>query len=199
MIQKYRNYLSAVLRLADSTVDVYINNINRFTLYVARNSIEIHAVQRKDILRFMAERDGQQELSASTHIQMLAAITHLYNYLLTASVVEYSPTEFIKRPKSIPKIHRCWSEKSIQQIIESPSLNKNIGIRDRCFFELFYATGIRRQELVSLRVFDVDLTEKVVFIRGKGNRERMLPITLNALYWLEKYAKVRMELCRARL
>ncbi len=198
MIQKYRNYLSVVLRLADSTVNVYTNDIIRFLRFTTTNHLELADVQKKHILRFMSIRDSNHKLSAATHIQMLAAITHLYNYLLTIGIVKHSPTEFVPRPKKFPKIYRCWSEKAIQQIIETPDLKKTLGIRDRCIFELFYATGIRRQELVSLRVFDVELTEKVIFIRGKGNRERLLPLTQQALYWLERYYDIRPKLCKTQ-
>lgn len=198
MIEKYRLYLSAVLRLADGTVDVYARHVLRFLRFTAENHIELTDVQGKDVLRFMADRESINSLSATTHILTLVAISHLFNYLLTVGDVEQSPTERIPRPKKFPKIHRCWNVQAVKKIIETPNLNTVLGTRDRCIFELLYATGIRRQELVSLRVFDIDFKEKVVFIRGKGNRERLLPITLNSLYWLEKYREVRVKLCRDR-
>ncbi len=196
MLQKYSYYLSMVLRLSPLSAQAYVQDFQQFSAFVEANNLTLTTVKTEDIQRFFDKRDEVRKLAPATHIRMLQALTHLYNYFLTAGEIDISPTEAIVRPKTFPKIHRTYSQRDLNSLINIPKTKTVLGTRDRCIFELFYATGIRLQELSSLRILDIDLFEKVIFIRGKGSRERLLPLTSHAITWLENYMSVRHQLIK---
>jgi integrase/recombinase XerD len=91
-----------------------------------------------------------------------------------------------KRPKRIPQT--LLSRDDVALILNQPDLKTPDGIRDRAILELFYSTGIRRMELLNLRVQDVDTRQRVLYVReGKGAKDRLLPLSEAAGNWLEKY------------
>lgn len=191
MLQKYCDYLSAVLRLSPLSVTVYVDDFVKYQAYVEQNNLLFETVTGEDIQRFFNEREKKRKLSPSTHVRMISALTHLYNYLLTIGTIKTSPLDTVTKPIRFYKVQRMYSISELQKLIEVPNIKTDIGIRDRCVLELFYATGIRLQELVSLRLFDIDFSDKILFIRGKGNRERLMPLTEPAMTWLNKYLLVR--------
>ncbi len=192
MLQKYTDYLSVVLRLAPLSVKVYVEDFTKFDEFVTERSLTFETVTKKDIEVFLAQRESKRKLSPATHIRMLSALTHLYSYLITVGVVLTSPVENIPKPKRFPKNHRVYSRSEIKQLIETPKTTRMCGVRDRAIFELFYATGMRRSELASLRIFDIDFMDKSVYIhQGKGNKERLMPLTEPAVIWINKYLDIR--------
>jgi integrase/recombinase XerD len=93
----------------------------------------------------------------------------------------------IERPMKTPRFPKTLSEAQVEALLEAPDVNTPRGLRDRALFELLYATGLRVSELVNLKLFELSLHDGVVRTRGKGNKERLVPLGQEAAAWLHRY------------
>jgi integrase/recombinase XerD len=152
-----------------------------------------------------AERDHRspqgRPITASTRKQWLTVIRGFFAWLHRRGRIIHNPAEPIVLPAVDRRPPRVLNEKEIARLIERPDISTTIGLRDRALMEVLYATGIRHGEACRLNVYDVDLRAKRVVVReGKGQRDRILPLTENACYWLERYlSQARPELAAGKL
>jgi integrase/recombinase XerD len=134
------------------------------------------------------KKDGQP-LSFKTQTQRLAAIKAYFKYLARSHYLVYNPASELELPKQeyrLPKAILTQAEAELA--INQTDINETYGLRDRAILETFYSTGMRRMELINLKVYDVDFDRGTVMIRkGKGNKDRMIPIGQRAIKWIEKY------------
>ncbi len=161
----------------------------------------IEAITRPVIQRYQrhlhyAVGRGGKPLSVQTQCNHLIAITTWFRFLMRENLILYNPAselELPKRPKRLPKHTLTADEAEI--VLAQPDVETPKGIRDRAILEVFYSTGIRRQELINLEQHDVNSGAGVVAIRqGKGSKDRFVPIGERALLWVEKYVEdVRVE------
>jgi site-specific recombinase XerD len=129
--------------------------------------------------------------SAKTVARRLASIKSLFNYLVQAEVICDNPAIHIKTPKVEKKIPTFVQENKIEELMKMPDAVTLIGKRDRAILELFYATGIRLNELAGLNIGSVNPQEKLLRVLGKGNKERIVPFGKPAKNALESYLKKR--------
>lgn len=142
------------------------------------------------------QSDGRP-LSWSSQIQRLIAIKMYFRWMVRQGYVLYNPAaelELPRRPQYLPQAVLTRSE--VEQIINQPDVETLLGIRDRAILETFYSTGIRRMELVNLRVEHLDVGREALLVRqGKGKKDRVVPVGDRALAWLDRYLwKVRPRL-----
>ena len=130
-----------------------------------------------------------QPLAFSSQNIFLSALKGFFKWLTRENYLLYNPASELvlpKRPKRLPQTLLSRDEMAL--ILNQPDLNTPDGVRDRTILELFYASGIRRMELLQLRVQDVDTKHLVLYVRqGKGAKDRLLPLSEEAGQWLEKY------------
>jgi integrase/recombinase XerD len=155
-----------------------------------------HAV---DVTRALCERyqralfhhrkkDGKP-LGIASQASRLAAVRAFFRWAAKRNHVLFNPAADVDMPKMPHRAPRIiLSPGEVEQILMLPDLNAPTGLRDRAMLETLYSTGIRRSELGSLDVNDVDVTRRTVFVReGKGKKDRMVPIGERALAFVEKY------------
>lgn len=142
------------------------------------------------------KRDGQP-LSARTQIAFTTPVKAFFKYLAKANHILYNPASELDMPRVEKRLPRhILNVKEVEKVLAVPDLSTAIGVRDRAILETFYSTGIRRLELIHLKLYDVDTERGTIMIRqGKGKKDRMLPIGARALAWIVKYRDdVRPEL-----
>lgn len=134
------------------------------------------------------KRDGQA-LSLHAQIQYLQSVRSWFAYLARDNHVPYNVAEAIeppRRPRRLPR--SVLTEKQVTAVLQGPDVETLSGIRDRAILELMYATGLRRGEVFSLRLADIDAERGTVFVNeGKGRKDRYVPVSDSALDWLNKY------------
>lgn len=131
--------------------------------------------------------------------RLLSTLRRFFHYLSEENYRQDDPTSTLSSPKLPTLLPKDLTEKQVTQLLHSPVTNHPIGLRDRAMLEVLYATGLRVSELVSLEVNDISLRQGVVRILGKGNKERLVPLGEEAIYWLEIfYEKGRAELLKKR-
>jgi site-specific recombinase XerD len=147
-------------------------------------------IDRQAIRHFLG-KEYEEGNSAKTVARRLASIKSLFNYLVQAEVICDNPAIHIKTPKVEKKIPTFVQENKIEDLMKMPDAVTLIGKRDRAILELFYATGIRLNELAGLNIGSVNPQEKLLRVLGKGNKERIVPFGKPAKNALESYLKKR--------
>lgn len=137
--------------------------------------------------------------TATTQNQVLGTVKHFFKFLKQQGVIARNPAlevEYARQPDALPR--NILTPEEARKIIEAPDVQTLIGYRDRTLLEVLYATGIRKNELMSLNVADVNLEEELLRINnGKGGRDRVVPLSGIACSFLESYIKgVRPELLK---
>jgi len=150
---------------------------------------------------FYYRKSNGNPLSFRTQISYLSGIQAFFRFLAKQNYILSNPASDLELPKGCQRLPRAvLTAKEAEKILGTVPLDDELGIRDRAILEMFYATGIRRSELLSLKLFDVDEERNVLMIReGKGKKDRYLPISDRALTWLRKYLdEVRPNLVPAQ-
>ena len=118
-----------------------------------------------------------------------------YGWLVYNNLIKLNPSELIESPKIGRKLPVNLSEQDVEKILDAPDCKTLQGKRDRTILELLYATGLRISELTNLKLNQVDITQGIVKVMGKGGKERIIPIGETALAWLVSYIdQVRSQL-----
>lgn len=138
---------------------------------------------------FYAKKKGGGSYAPSTQHGRLIAVRSFFGWLCKQDFLDANPAadlELPRKPKRLPRDVLTTDE--VETLMARCDVTDPIGLRDRAMLELFYATGMRRAELVGLSVVDVDTERETAFVReGKGSKDRMLPIGERAALWVEKY------------
>jgi integrase/recombinase XerD len=146
------------------------------------------------------KRDGLP-LSFRTQAQRLVPVKGLFAWLASSGVMAIDPAASLVLPKTEHRIPEAvLSAEEVETVLSGPDTSTALGLRDRAILEVFYSTAVRRAELISLRVSDIDVARGSLFVRqGKGARDRFVPIGQRAVAWTTRYLDdVRPSLERAR-
>ncbi|MFA5373956.1 MAG: tyrosine-type recombinase/integrase [Candidatus Omnitrophota bacterium] len=150
----------------------------------------------------LTSQQTKKKLTARTIFTRLNVIKKYFQYLTAYGHLLIDPAGNISLPAipaSLPK--NILQEEELTLLLSQPNVKTNIGLRDRAILELFYSTGIRRQELINLNLYDIDLTQRIIRInKGKRQKDRVIPIGKLSALSLEKYlSRVRSQWSRSSL
>ncbi|EPP34373.1 phage integrase family protein [Chlamydia ibidis] len=129
----------------------------------------------------------EEQKSKRTIRRRLSAIRSFARYCVKNRLILEDPTETIQGPRLPKELPSPITYEQIEILMATPDLTKYTGLRDRCLLELFYSSGLRISEIVSINLFDVDFGTNLLRIRGKGKKERIVPMTPHAATWLRRY------------
>jgi integrase/recombinase XerD len=185
--------------LAANSVDAYGRDLRRYLAHLEALGVAAwEAVTRAEIQAHLAElvRLG---LSPRSQARALSAIRSLHALLAAEKVAPLDPTDEIDSPRPGRRLPELLSRAEIEALLAAPDPRSAAGRRDRAMLELLYATGLRVSELVSLELNDVDLETRVLVARGKGSKERLVPVGAPAAEAIRAYlAGARERLLRRR-
>jgi integrase/recombinase XerD len=150
-------------------------------------------LQQYQLVLFQREQEGKEEeprrLSLGAQVNKLAAVRKFFGWLLGEGMLAHNPAsalELPKRPRSLPRT--VLTPQEARRLIEATPVKKPKDIRDRALIEVLYATGIRRAELIGLKMYDLDLNAATLKVsHGKGNTVRIVPLTSSAIAALKLY------------
>jgi len=140
-------------------------------------------IREQDLFAFLASRGGR----ASSAARRVSTLKRFYRYCLRERKIEADPTLRLDPPKRTPRFPKTLSEADVDALLAAPDAATPLGARDRAMLEALYATGLRVSELVSLKLFEVDLQAGVVRVLGKGAKERLVPLGEQAVSSLKDY------------
>jgi integrase/recombinase XerD len=138
---------------------------------------------------FLHRKKDGNPLSARTQIAFTTPIRAWFKWLARANYILYNPASELELPRQERRLPRhILNVREVEAILAVPDLGTDLGIRDRAILEVLYSTGIRRMELIGLKLHDVDAERGTIMIRqGKGKKDRMIPIGERALDWIGKW------------
>jgi integrase/recombinase XerD len=162
--------------LAQNSVEGYGRDLRRYLGHLERlGCTGWAAVGRAEILAHLAELTDQG-LSPRSQARALSAIRALHRLLAAERLTPHDPTDEIASPRGGRRLPAPLSVEECRRLLEAPDPRTAAGRRDRAMLELLYATGLRVSELVGLTLNDLDLEARVLKARGKGNKERLVPV-----------------------
>jgi site-specific recombinase XerD len=151
----------------------------------------VHESQLRDFALYAATRHrspGGKRISAATLHQWLSIVRSFFVWLNRTGRVLHNPAERLTFPHKEQSLPRVLNESEIARLIETPDITTTIGLRDRALLEVLYATGIRHAEAHKLDLYDVETAAHRLTVRlGKGQRDRVVPLTETAAQWLTRY------------
>ncbi|WP_205956942.1 site-specific tyrosine recombinase XerD [Pantoea stewartii] len=172
--------------LAQNTLSSYRQDLQTLTGWLAHHGLTLVSLSPQDLQQFLAERlEGGYKATSSA--RLLSAMRRLFQYLYREKIREDDPSAQLAAPKLPQRLPKDLSEAQVERLLQAPDVNVPLELRDKAMLELLYATGLRVSELVGLTLNDVSLRQGVVRVIGKGNKERLVPLGEEAVYWLEYY------------
>ncbi|MAB62415.1 MAG: site-specific tyrosine recombinase XerD [Pseudoalteromonas sp.] len=173
--------------VSENTLAAYRSDLEKFCQFLKDK--DLLAVRSDDIEAYLAYRVDLGLKSRST-ARSISALKRFYQYFVREKAIADSPMVNIAQPKAGQSLPKTLSEAEVEALLAAPDIDDPMGLRDKAMLELLYATGLRVTELVGLRMEQINLRQAVVFVKGKGNKERLVPLGEEAMYWLEQFLKV---------
>jgi integrase/recombinase XerD len=138
---------------------------------------------------FLRRKADGNPLSARTQIAFTTPVRAWFKWLARQNHILYNPASELELPRQERRLPRhILNVKEVEAVLAVPDLGTDLGIRDRAILETFYSTGIRRMELINLKLHDVDAERgTIMIVQGKGKKDRMIPIGIRALDWVAKW------------
>lgn len=185
--QDFLNYLRIERNLAKNTQQAYMDDLSDFWKFIKQqgimNPVKIGHKILTDYARDLKKR-GMAETSVARHFSSLRAY---YKFLVMEGQLDSDPTQFLDSPKLPASLPKILSVEDIELLLNAIDTSTPLGLRDRALFEIMYAAGMRVSEVCSLTSEQILLDEDLLLIRGKGNKERVVPLGAEAKKWLGEY------------
>lgn len=182
-IDDYVIFLKTEKKLGDASIESYKLDLRSFNDYIKK---DLKNITTEEILQYLnLLRKDLKPKSINRHI---SALKGFYNYLVDEKHIKSSPLENISVLKTQKNLPKYLTINEVDQLLNFP-LNTAFDYRNKAMLEVMYATGLRVSELVSLEYSNVDLYNSVIRVKGKGKKERIVPIGETASYYLKKYVE----------
>ena len=173
-LTSYKNFLKLEKSLSANTIEAYMKDIQKFIDYSQRESPL--TVTQDDIRLFMDDLNEDQNMSIRSQARILSGIKSFFKYLVIHDVIEHDPSEMVLGPQTGRKLPTVLTPYEIDDLINAIDLGSETGYRNRAILETLYGCGLRVSELINLKLTDLHFTESYLKIRGKGSKERLVPM-----------------------
>lgn len=174
--------------LSKLTLEAYHRDLKIFSTWLHEEGFNLKEASQTSILKYLAYRVDKKS-TARTSARLLSTLKQFYRYLVRTGQRNDNPTDQISAPKINKLLPDSLTEQEMENLLQAPDIQTHFGLRDRCMLELMYSSGLRVSELVSLALNQVNRNLGLVRLTGKGNKERVIPVGEEALYWLERYTR----------
>jgi integrase/recombinase XerD len=200
-LMAFLSYLKVEKGLSNLTVEAYRRDLLQLAEFLELKNATLLNAKRSDLLGFLEQLTANQVESRS-RARKLSAIRHFYKFLLLDKKIKHDPTLNIESPRQWKILPKSLALSEIDDMIErekSKPQDAALAARNQALLELLYASGMRVSEVVNLRLEDLNLSSSCAIVRGKGDKERIVPFGVSARKALEVYLRdSRPRLSRAR-
>ncbi|MBQ4500133.1 MAG: site-specific tyrosine recombinase XerD [Alistipes sp.] len=187
----YRRYIRFEKHLADNSVEAYMRDLEEFAHYIMRTfDVPPQRVEATMVERYMAWLYDRGRSRAS-QARRLSGIKSFYNFLLLGDRIEHLPTEYIEAPKAGRTLPDTLSVEEIDALLDTFDITTAKGCRDSAIIEVLYSCGLRVSELTSLRLEDLFFGEGYIRVVGKGDKQRIVPVSSAARDKMQLYMEFR--------
>jgi integrase/recombinase XerD len=193
MILDFLAYLELERGLSRNTLEAYRSDLLQFGEFLDRRGLAVTNASHGDIAAFLSELGdgsaGRPAVAASTLARKVACLRSFYRHLRREDTIEHDPTAELRGPRKTQRLPRVLSRDQVLRLLGQPRGTDPSALRDRALLEVMYACGLRASEVIGLELADVDLEEGLLCARGKGSKERIIPIGREAVAALRAYCR----------
>lgn len=185
-IKLYVRYLRLERNLSPNTIEAYRNDLAHLEAFMMRNDLKLENVTLEQLHTFAASLH-EYGITPRSQARVLSGVRSFFRFLVLDGVVENDPTELLEWPSLPEHLPVVLTLEEIDRIEDSIDLSKAEGARNRAIIEVLFSCGLRVSELVNMKLSDLYLEDRVLFVRGKGNKERLVPVSNKAIADLKRW------------
>ena len=188
LLEQFLDHLWMENALSENTLAAYRNDLAGFSLWLTQHGQVFCSANTRLVQDYLSQQHqiGSKTRSAA---RLLSSLRRFYGFLLRERHIQENPTKLLESPKGEQSLPATLNETQVEQLLDSPDITDELGLRDRAMLELLYATGLRVSELVGLQLSQLSLEPGVLRVIGKGDKERLVPVGEVALEWMNRYLK----------
>ncbi len=183
-IAKFLEHLESVQGVSPHTLRSYTQDLTTFEKFAEH--APLRSITKRHIRNFLAELN-LKGFKKRTIVRRHSTLRTFFKFCMRQSYIDANPLDAIESPKLDKPLPKALSYDQIENLFSQPDTQQILGLRDRVMMELFYSSGLRVSELAGINCDDLDLRAHQLRVRGKGNKERILPITKSAGEWVMRY------------
>ncbi|MFP4152185.1 MAG: site-specific tyrosine recombinase XerD [Alkalispirochaeta sp.] len=200
LLQKYTDFLQFELRLSRQTVDTYTRECAVAAATVGEGGGDLSRLTTAEVIDYILTRQSDGDpLDQRTIAKNLSALRSFYQFCVLEGIRDDNPALKISSPRTEHRLPGVLSVDQVDRLLEGIDLTTPGGIRDRALFELIYSSGLRISEAVAIDLTHLYLQEGLILVRGKGDKERLVPLGEEAVRWIEHYLEAaRPQLSKSR-
>lgn len=185
-IKLYVRYLRLERNLSPNTIEAYRNDLAHLEAFMMRNNLKLENVTLEQLHTFAASLH-EYGITPRSQARVLSGVRSFFRFLVLDGVVESDPTELLEWPSLPEHLPVVLTLEEIDRIEDSIDLSKAEGARNRAIIEVLFSCGLRVSELVNMKLSDLYLDDRVLLVRGKGNKERLVPVSNKAIADLKRW------------
>lgn len=195
-LSNFKSYLRLEKSLSPNSISAYIYDVEKLIQFLEFEKLEVSPEnitlrQLQDFISWIAK----MEIAASSQARIISGIKAFYKYLLLEDLISEDPTQLIESPRLKRSLPEVLNVEEIKTLIDAIDLSKENGERNKAILETLYACGLRVSELINLKISNVYFKEEFIRVIGKGDKERLVPISGKALKQIKIYIdNVRINL-----
>ena len=185
-IKLYVRYLRLERNLSPNTIEAYRNDLAHLEAFMMRNNLKLENVTLEQLHTFAASLH-EYGITPRSQARVLSGVRSFFRFLVLDGVVESDPTELLEWPSLPEHLPVVLTLEEIDRIEDSIDLSNAEGARNRAIIEVLFSCGLRVSELVNMKLSDLYLEDRVLLVRGKGNKERLVPVSNKAIADLKRW------------
>jgi len=174
IVKEFQQYLEVERGLSENSIFSYLSDIGKLDKFVSKSKKDLTEITRNDIKKFLRE-ETDRLLSTRTRARVIASLRQFYKYLVESDVMESNPMLNVESPKIVRTLPDFLTSDEVQHLFSVFDETNQLELRDKTMFELLYSSGLRISEACNLKVHDIDLSNSLLTVTGKGDRERLVP------------------------
>ena len=189
LINKFTEYLIIDKKYSDNTIKAYNNDLKKFKNFFKNKDInKINENNIREYLKYL-NKENNDTRTISHNISTLRSF---YKFLLIEKILKNNPMEYIELPKTKKTLPKTLSIEEIDKLLDI-NLTDSFSYRNKAMLELMYSSGLRVSELINVSIHDIDTSNCIIRIMGKGSKERIVPLGDYAIRYIELYLKEHRE------
>lgn len=187
ILKDYEYFLTNEKGSAKNTISSYLRDLNQYTLFLEKyhKITKPKDIERKHVENYM--RTLKARIAAKSQARKLTAIKSFHHFLVLEREVDFDVTANFQAPKIEKKLPEVLSVDEVLKILKQVDARKPIGMRNAALLELIYGSGLRVSELLDIKMEDIHISQGYIIVRGKGDKERLVPISDMSISTLRKY------------
>lgn len=193
IIKKYKNYLLLERSLSQNSIEAYTTDLQKLLIFLDEENLKLSEVRLKHLEQFIAEL-YDLGISPRSIARIISGIKSFFGFLILDSYLETDPSELLESPKIGLKLPSVLTLEEIEILLSIIDVSTKEGQRNKAIIETLYSCGLRVSELIDLKFSDLFFDEGFIKVKGKGNKQRLVPISPSAIKEINNYLYFRPEI-----